>query len=406
MKAIKNKPITFILAILLSFTLHVAALGGIKGFSFPDPLAPNVFIANLEREEPSTKIRRGSIRDILRQKQKQKEAGSDTVPSNTSLEQEETRRQSEQDLKNPSKDRTPLDEDKGAIATEREKSTLQESGRPAPDSEVAPGEKEKSSPDREQEKASAPARPFSESLNYDISWLGIYVGNASIGAVGHDGTVTISSRIHSAPFISNFYMVEDYAESRIIDGMPAFFRIKQHEGKYRSNKETIFDMNSKKVTYIDHLKDIKNEHPLTMAVLWDVISGFYHLRMEPLAVGQTIFLDVFDSNKFLAVEVDVLGKEKLELFDGSEINTIIVRPILKTEGLFQKKGDILIWLTDDDLRIPVKVETEVPIGKVVVTLKGWDSESEKAKTIRRDLNTPGINELEPAHASIGIVDGF
>jgi len=303
-------------------------------------------------------------------------------------------------LKNPSKDRTPLDEDKGAIATEREKSTLQESGRPAPDSEVAPGEKEKSSPDREQEKASAPARPFSESLNYDISWLGIYVGNASIGAVGHDGTVTISSRIHSAPFISNFYMVEDYAESNILDGMPVSFRIKQHEGKYRSNKETIFDMSNKKVTYFDYLKDIKNEHDLTVAVLWDVISGFYHLRTEPLAVGQKIFLDVFDSNKFLAVEVDVLGKEKLELFDGSKINTIIVKPILKTEGLFQKKGDILIWLTDDDIRIPVKVETEVPIGKVVATLKGRESESDRTKTMPRDVDTQGVNELEPTHALV------
>ncbi|MGD1075305.1 MAG: DUF3108 domain-containing protein, partial [Thermodesulfovibrionales bacterium] len=74
--------------------------------------------------------------------------------------------------------------------------------------------------------------------------------------------------------------------------------------------------------------------------------------------------------------------------------------ILKTEGLFQKKGDILIWLTDDDIRIPVKVETEVPIGKVVATLKGRESESDRTKTMPRDVDTQGVNELEPTHALV------
>ena len=116
---------------------------------------------------------------------------------------------------------------------------------------------------------------------------------------------------------------------------------------------------------------------MTEPALWDVISAFYYVRTQPLIVGQTVYLNVFDSNKFLTVEVNVLAKEKVSLSDGREVDTVKIRPVLKSDGIFQKKGDILIWLTDDTKRTPVRVETEVPVGKVVAKLKdfeqsGWE----------------------------------
>ena len=56
---------------------------------------------------------------------------------------------------------------------------------------------------------------------------------------------------------------------------------------------------------------------MTESALWDVISAFYYVRTQPLIVGQTVYLNVFDSNKFLTVEVNVLAKEKVSLSDGS-----------------------------------------------------------------------------------------
>ncbi len=57
-----------------------------------------------------------------------------------------------------------------------------------------------------------------------------------------------------------------------------------------------------------------------------------------------------------------------------EVGTVIVKPALKSEGLFQSNGDILIWLTDDEKRIPVKVETKVPVGSVVLELRDLEME--------------------------------
>jgi hypothetical protein len=223
--------------------------------------------------------------------------------------------------------------------------------------------------------AAPPILNFSrEKFYYDIYWVGIYVGNAVLEAVNKNGIISITSEVHSAPFISTFYKVEDYAESRVKDGRPFNFRIRQREGKYRSDKETIFDMGSGKITYYDYLKGTKDEHVTTDSMFWDVISGFYYLRTQGIAAEKTVFVDIFDSNKFLNAEVNVLGMERIKFTEKREIDAIVVKPILKSDGLFQNKGDIRIWLSNDENRFPVRVETKVPIGNVVAELKQVETE--------------------------------
>lgn len=217
------------------------------------------------------------------------------------------------------------------------------------------------------------ARTSREIFYYDISWLGIYVGEAVLEAVDTEGLLRITSQVHSAPVISAFYKVEDFAESILSDGIPVNFRIKQHEGKYRSDKETIFDMHHKLITFFNYLKGTKDEHALKDGINWDVISGFYYLRTQTLEVGKPLYINIFDSNKFYKAKIDVLKKEKIKVANSGELNTIMVKPTLESEGLFQRRGDILIWLTDDEKRIPVRVSTKVQVGSVVAELKNIET---------------------------------
>jgi hypothetical protein len=215
--------------------------------------------------------------------------------------------------------------------------------------------------------------PAGERLYFNIYWTGIYVGNAVMEAANNKGNIKIKSEVHSAPFISLFYKVENYIESRITNGMPSFFSFKQREGKRRSHKETHFDMNNRKVVYINHRKGSKEKHEIKTDMLWDLMSAFYYLRTQNLEIGKTVYIDVFDSNKFYQAEVKVLKKEKIKLRgkDGAdiELDAIVVKPVLKSEGIFKRKGDIFIWLSDDASKTPLKVETEVSIGKVVAELQ-------------------------------------
>jgi hypothetical protein len=57
--------------------------------------------------------------------------------------------------------------------------------------------------------------------------------------------------------------------------------------------------------------------------------------------------------------------------------TVVIKPMLKSEGVFDRTGDMLIWLTDDERRIPILMKSKVRIGSITATLVGgtyWPSE--------------------------------
>ncbi len=78
-------------------------------------------------------------------------------------------------------------------------------------------------------------------------------------------------------------------------------------------------------------------------------------------------MTVFDSKKVWNVEIQVLRKERISLPTGT-FNTIVVKPLMKSEGIFYRKGEIFIWLTDDIKHIPVKLQTKVAVGSITATL--------------------------------------
>lgn len=218
------------------------------------------------------------------------------------------------------------------------------------------------------------SRFINESMKFDIYWMGIYVGSAIVSVKGDSREITITSMVKSASFISNFYYVNDYAESKIEYGKPKHFKLVQAEGKYRGNKETIFDYNQKEIIFINHLKNNTIYHKGIDKVFMDVLSGFFYLRTLPINLKESVSIDIFDSNKFTTVQVQPIKEEKIELSNKKEIDAIVIKPLLDTEGLFKRKGDIIIWLSKDESKIPLKIETKVPVGRVTAELKEYKKE--------------------------------
>lgn len=223
--------------------------------------------------------------------------------------------------------------------------------------------------------SSASADPFKipEKFVYDLTWTGIKAGTASIESVNDGDTIKIISTARSADWISIFYTVEDRAESTLSKnsspselGQPIRYRLKIREGSARKDKEIFFDRNNNKARYADYLRNERKEFDVPNSVL-DPISGFYYLRSMRLVVGESVYVTMFDSKKVWNVEVRVLKKEKITLPIGT-FDTVMVKPLMKSEGIFYRKGEIFIWLTDDEKHVPVKMQTRVAVGSVTATL--------------------------------------
>lgn len=214
-----------------------------------------------------------------------------------------------------------------------------------------------------------------ETLRYDISWAGIKAGESVIEIKKADDATIISVTTTSANWISVFYRVNDRVESRVVSGTvpgtigpPLTYRLKLSEGRQRKDKEVTFDRGKGKAYYIDHLENERKEFDLPGDV-FDPLSSFYQIRSMHLEVGKPAYIRIFDSKKIYDAEVQVLRKERIQGPSG-EVDTLVIKPIMKSEGIFYRKGEMLIWISDDDKKIPLMMKSKVKIGSVTATLTG------------------------------------
>lgn len=206
---------------------------------------------------------------------------------------------------------------------------------------------------------------LSERLVYNVYWLGIKAGTATLSIENTPDGIVITSRARSAPFVSIFYEVDDFAQSILYpDGYPSKYILKIREGRHRRDKVILFgikpEKGPQKVIYNNRLENETVEFDLERRA-FDPLSAAYAISRRYLQVGRSEYIDIFDGKKLWNTEIQVLRKERIRVPAG-EFDTIVIRPILKSEGIFMKKGEIYIWLTDDDRKIPVMLKSKVKVG--------------------------------------------
>ena len=214
-----------------------------------------------------------------------------------------------------------------------------------------------------------PAEKFVYSVEYGF----ISAGEASLSVVGID-TVRgipcyhVQSRAQSNPTFSTFFKVDDRVDSYIDMYRQKSLRIAKHlrEGKFKKDLEMDFDPEKPLAYYPDG--DTLETYPHTQ----DILSSLYHLRTQDLQVGRTVSIPHHDNKKNYPLEVKVLRKERVSVPAG-RFTCYVIEPLLKDVGIFKAKGKILIWITDDEKRMPVLVKASVLIGSVNARLEYYET---------------------------------
>ncbi|HEX7077368.1 MAG TPA: DUF3108 domain-containing protein [Candidatus Eisenbacteria bacterium] len=222
-------------------------------------------------------------------------------------------------------------------------------------------------PDESRRFAKVPWR-IGEYFQFSIDWNGLN-GGSSLMQVQNLTTVDgrrayrIVTKTESNSFVSKFYKVRDRAESYIDAESLVTRRFVKHlrEGGYKKDLDVRFDQEHRKAIYDD------GEAFDVPADVHDVLSAFYYVRTRPLPDGAVLRIPTHDNKKSYDMEVVVHKRERIEVPAG-KFDCVLVEPVLKSEGVFKSKGGILVWLSDDERRIPVLVKSKVPIGSISVSL--------------------------------------
>jgi hypothetical protein len=211
-----------------------------------------------------------------------------------------------------------------------------------------------------------------EALLFEVRWMGMLAGRASMTVserTMRDGREVyhIRTLAETSPFFSVFYMVRDVGET-FVDARelyPWYFHLDQREGARAMKRTVAFDQHRGVAVYTkNHQAPEAVEVPLGVH---DSLSSFYALRTVPLHVGQAIHLKTFSNGRTYDVEVQVIRRERVDAYWGP-VEALVVRTLMRFEDVLRQKGDVLIWVTDDERRLPVRMRTAIKVGSIEATL--------------------------------------
>jgi hypothetical protein len=155
---------------------------------------------------------------------------------------------------------------------------------------------------------------------------------------------------------------------------PSTYELHVKETKQLRETRAVFDWNKglatwwdKKINSEQKVEENKKEWEIPQ-FSQNVFSIFYYLRTFRLKPGKFLSFRVAHENENLTVTAEVLRKEHIDTPAG-EFDTVVVKPKIELNGVFKPVGDIFIWLTDDDRKLIVRIESKIKIGTIVGVAK-------------------------------------
>jgi hypothetical protein len=104
----------------------------------------------------------------------------------------------------------------------------------------------------------------------------------------------------------------------------------------------------------------------------DDVSFIYFVRTLPLHVGDEYTESRYFRSDGNPVTVRVLRRERITVPAGT-FDAIVVRPIIRTDGLFSEGGEAEVWLSDDDRRLLLRLRARVRIATLTMELQSFDA---------------------------------
>ena len=175
--------------------------------------------------------------------------------------------------------------------------------------------------------------------------------------------------VRSLESLEWLYKVRDSYNSKIDIGgiFPWEYRQKIRENNYRRKVKAEFDHRKKKAYTKKDTFDIPK-------YVHDIVSAFYCVRtldLKNYTKDSVISLQNFYKDSTYTLDVIIHGREVVEVPAG-KFKCVKIEPLVQEGGLFKSEGSIVIWVTDDDRKIPVKVGTEIVIGFVGAELRSYN----------------------------------
>jgi hypothetical protein len=223
-----------------------------------------------------------------------------------------------------------------------------------------------------------PSVPFSvgETLTYDVSWSAFLTAGTVVATVrdrqpAHDSTAYyIVAEGRPTPLVSRLYPLY-YKLDTLLDAFTLLSHrgsLYAEEGSHHTLRTTTFDRSAQTASFEHQASTTTRAEFSIPPGVQDLLSAVYALRAMGLKPGGRIQLAVSNDGITYRLQVAVASPERVKSGIG-DVSAWKLSPTVDDASSPLVGRNIGIWLTDDTRRLPVKLQSDLPVGAFVLTLR-------------------------------------
>ncbi|MEW6719651.1 MAG: DUF3108 domain-containing protein [Thermodesulfobacteriota bacterium] len=196
-----------------------------------------------------------------------------------------------------------------------------------------------------------------ELLEYRVDFIGITMGYAWFryqGKVSIGGRTAyhLNVRARTSGVLSLIYPVSESIDYYIDAATLEPIRLEFRGRKNKPDDVAQYDQEKGRITYrYLHNGEIRKQVDVLPGT-HDPVSAAYYFRGRGFGKEEKE-RNVYGGRKVYQISPRTVGTERLHTERG-DFDTLVVQPVIKRDGKVENKGDLRMWVTRDERRLPVR----------------------------------------------------
>lgn len=216
-----------------------------------------------------------------------------------------------------------------------------------------------------------------EEVVHDVNYFKVSAGELHFKVepyvtVNNKKSYAFAMEIKTSSLFSNFYSVDDRVEIFVgfDDLVPQVFQLHVKESKQLREAKMLFNTDNNTATFWerkvtqDSGEEEKKQHWDILPYTQNIYSAIFYMRNFKWETGKEYAFRVGNDNENLTFSGKAIRREVLETKLGP-MKAIVVQPNIVLKGKFKPIGDNFIWLSDDDRKYVLRIESKIKIGTLV-----------------------------------------
>lgn len=236
----------------------------------------------------------------------------------------------------------------------------------------------------------SPAFKAGERLTYTVSYaakmwpntdMGDLVISVSDDTLSGKSVLKISARATVKGMFAWFYDLDDryYTWLSKEDFRPMKSTSELKEGEYRYSSQFLYDWGRRvsKNTFRNHRQKNPTEAVVSLErEAMDGVALFFNLRLhdaDSYTPGKYMVLPLLLKDKVQLVKYKYYGRESIKVQGLGTVKTLkfSCQLINDDAASFEEGSEFFLWISDDDNKIPVFIESPLKVGRVKVRLTSY-----------------------------------